>query len=171
MDSITHALYKAVASADQDQRADRQADMANKRSWDCPGPGWFKVEEHTDDKLPRWAFRATLGGAAVPGDHGGGLQPLATRPEVLAVYKDVAAGTDLHIHLTGGGSELLALWLEMTAAGLDVPAGLVHDGADVVLSPGSVSIYVDGDDGVDLWHGYLHQDKDGRRMTWAGENI
>ncbi len=168
MDSITHSLYKAIAAANVLQKIDAREAKADQRGWDSPGPGWVKVADHTMDSLPLWSHRTVLG-AAVPGDHGGGLQPLASRPQVHQVYPD-ADGTDLHIELDGG-PDLLIFWLELTAAGLAPPAGLVTDGACVLMGPGYVEVYAVNDNARGSWVGQLCPGADGRRAEWRERTV
>jgi hypothetical protein len=122
MDSITHALYKAIAADDAHQR---------------------KTEEFTS------AVR-TINSGSFSGDcPGAGLQPIHTRRMVHQTYGDAAA-TDLHISLSRG-PETLALYLEFVNAGLCPPTALVDIGADVILSPGEVQLFADLEDGQSQW--------------------
>jgi hypothetical protein len=130
MDSITHALYKAITTDDAHQR---------------------KVEAGSS---PRAGDEVTAG-----------LQPISRRKHVHDAYAD-ATPTDFHIALERG-PELLALQLEFIAAGYCPPAGLNENGADVIISPGRIDVYVATDDGQATWSAILEARTSGRPGDYA----
>lgn len=115
MDSITHALYRAIAADNNHQRS-------------------VEFGNHP---------------TRTPEEMISGLQPLSKRRPIHDCYAD-AAGTDLHISLTRG-DELLALQLEFIAGGFCPPASMYLEGADVVIAPGEVELFVGCDNGSSTW--------------------
>lgn len=135
MDSITHALYKAVTAEDAHQRSVADA-----------------MVQGFGNGAPQEA----------------GLRPLSSVAEVTE-YPDHAP-TDLFIELTEG-PELLALQMELIAAGYCPPAGLYKAGADVIISPGRVEVFAPTDTGVSMWcatlEAFTSPDRNGnRRAGW-----
>ena len=119
MDSITHALYRAIVSADAQQRdVEREKHRINS----APTPGAISFA---------------------------GLKPLSTRKSVHEAYAGAAA-TDLHISLEMS-PDLLAVQMEMINAGFRPPASMYIHGADVIISPERIDVYVPSDDGNDSW--------------------
>lgn len=96
-----------------------------------------------------------------------GLQPMAKRRSVHDAFAD-AAPTDLHITLGVCFAELLALQLEFVSAGYSPPADMAITGADVIISPGRVDVYVPTEDGK-TWAAILSNkssERGGRRAGW-----
>ncbi len=128
MDSITHALYRAI------------------------------VAEHIAQQ-PREGLGGPLSFA--------GLQPMSKRQSVHEAYAG-AAMTDMHISLGSCFAELLALQLEFVSAGYSPPADMSITGADVIISPGRVDVYVPTENGG-TWSAILAaspSDRGGRRAGW-----
>lgn len=99
----------------------------------------------------------------------GGLRPFAERPDTHMGYAG-AAGTDLFITLAAS-PELLALQLEFVAAGFTPPAGMCLNGADVILAPGEVQLFVSTDNAEATWMATLArsdpQHRHDRRAAWS----
>jgi hypothetical protein len=105
-----------------------------------------------------------------------GLQPLACHRDVHAAYAG-AEGTDLHISLgREAWVELLALQMEMIAAGFTPPASLATEGCDVIISPGEVHIHSATDKGDATWIATLSTRDTGRpdyrkRTGWSEQVV
>lgn len=125
MDSITHAVFKAIAAEDAYQRKIDQV-TATPTTLDQRGPAFTRAV---------------------------GLQPLNERPSLLEAFAG-AEPSDLHIDLSRG-PELLALQMEFIAGGYCPPAGMALDGAAVVISPGRVYICASTDSGDAMWSAAL----------------
>jgi hypothetical protein len=144
VDSITHSLFRAVSADNAHQRKVEQEDR-----------GHQTIKQGGFDGSPAIA----------------GLQPFSVRADVHSAFND-ADGSDLHIQLTRG-DETLNLYLEFVAAGMCPPAGLVENGADVVLSPGEVRVYASTDAGNATWMATLSrldahsQQRSDRRAGWT----
>ena len=139
MDSITHALFKAIAAENRRQIASAQPE--------------------------------TTIGAAVPGDHDAGLQPLARRPQVHDTFAG-ARGTDLHISLLTRSEEVLALFMELCSSGFAPPVSLIEGEAEVIIGEGHIEVFAPFDDASASWVGILdkrvNNSKNGdRRSFWS----
>lgn len=101
----------------------------------------YKAIVAEDERQQRVALQTLDGPAPLTG-----LQPICRQETVWQAYAG-ASGTDLYIALNRS-PELFALFLEFTAAGFSPPAGMVVDGAEVIISPGRIDVMAqqDGDE-------------------------
>lgn len=150
MDSISHALYRAVKNEQAlalAEQAERGLETLAKGSFDACRPKHPGLRAFAQDK----AFWDAYSGAA---------------------------GTDLFIELPPG-EEVTCLWTEFTSSGLRPPVGMLLGGCFVILSPGHIEVQVSEDSAEPgTWVGMLVHVKgtdrhgnDFNRAQWTEQNV